>query len=95
MKGSRNAKGQLTISLEEIKKKNIVEASDYYKPGSIYLKCCGRERICFICFRLPGDGETGTLPGAFDGYGLFIRWMVWALLFPDVASDGRELLFVE
>ena len=30
MKRYRNAKGQLTISLEEIKKKNIVEASDYY-----------------------------------------------------------------
>ena len=60
MKRYRNAKGQLTISLEEIKKKNIVEASDYYKPGSIYLNAAHGG----ICLFASGSGRwrTGTLP---------------------------------
>ena len=61
MKRYRNAKGQLTISLEEIKKKTIVEASDYYKPGSIYLNAADGQRICLFASG-SGRWRTGTLP---------------------------------
>ena len=67
MKRYRNAKGQLTISLEEIKKKTIVEASDYYKPGSIYLNAAdGREYVYLL--PVPGDGELAVSYTHLDVY---------------------------
>ena len=93
MKRYRNAKGQLTISLEEIKKKNIVEASDYYKPGSIYLNAADCREYVYL-LPVPGDGELAHFQ-SFDGYNLFIPIDSLGAFLPDVASDGRELLFVE
>lgn len=93
MKRYRNEKGQLTISLEEIKKKTIIEASNYYKPGSIYLNVAdGREYV--YLFPVPGDGELAHFK-SFDGYNLFIPIDSLGTFLPDVASDGTELLFVE
>jgi len=93
MKRYRNEKGQLTISFEEIKKKTIVEASNYYKPGSVYLNAAdGREYVYLL--PMPGNGELAHFQ-SFDGYNLFIPIDSLGTFLPDVASDGRELLFVE
>ena len=80
MKRYRNAKGQLTISLEEIKKKNIVEASDYYKPGSIYLNAADGRKNMFICFRFR-EMENWHTSRASTATTYLFRSIVWALFF--------------
>ena len=93
MKRYRNEKGQLTISIEQIKKETAAEAANYYRPGSIYLnREDGREYV--YCTPEPGDGELAHFQ-SFDGYNLFIPLGSLGTFLPDVASEGSELIFVE
>ena len=90
MKRFRNANGTLMESLAAIKKKTLLEAMKYYKPGSIYLyKEDNREYVLI-------DLDNGlTQFQSFDGYNLFIPVASLGTFLPDVADEGRELIFVE
>lgn len=89
----RNAQGQLTMGLEQIKRETIFEAMDYYRSGKIYLfKEDGREYVCLPW--LPGDGELVHFQ-SFDGYELSIPLDTLGTFLPDVASEGNELILVE
>lgn len=89
----RNEKGQLAMSIEEVKRETATEAIEYYKPGSIYLNNAdGREYVYLI-----SESENGKLAHfqSFDGYNLFIPIDSLGTFLPDVASVGNELIFVE
>lgn len=93
MKRYRDENGNLTKSIEQVKKETAPEAMDYYKPGSIYLyKEDGREYV--YCIPEPGDGELVHFL-SFDGHHLFIPVECLGTFLPDVASEGKELIFVE
>ena len=90
MKRFRNANGTLMESLAAIKEKTLLEAMNYYKPGSIYLyKEDNRE---YVLINLD-DGLTQFQ--SFDGHNLFITVASLGTFLPDVADEGRELIFVE
>lgn len=93
MKRYRNENGQLTMTLDQIKKETAAEAASYYRPGSIYQSAAdGREYVYLL--PVPGDGELAHFQ-SFDGYNLFIPVDSLGTFLPDVASDGIELIFVE
>ena len=93
MKRYRNDQGNLIKSIEQIKKETVAEAMHYYKPGSIYLyKEDGQEYV--YCTPEPGDGELAHFL-SFDGRNLFIPVDSLGTFLPDVASEGKELTFVE
>ena len=93
MKRYRNEQGQLTKSIEAIKKETAIEAANYFRPGSIYLNHeDGREYIYLLL--VPGDGELAHFQ-SFDGFNLFIPVDSLGTFLPDVASVGSELIFIE
>ncbi len=93
MKRYRNEKGQLTMTLEQLKKETSAEAASYYRPGSIYQSAAdGREYVYLL--PAPGDGELAHFQ-SFDGYNLFIPVDSLGTFLPDIASEGNELFFVE
>lgn len=90
MKRFRNANGQLMESLAAIKEKTLLEAMNYYKPGSIYLyKEDNREYVLIDLDNVLAQFQS------FDGYNLFIPVASLGTFLPDVADEGRELIFVE
>lgn len=93
MKRYRNEKGQFTMSLDQVKKETVQEATNYYRPGSIYLN---REddRECVYLKPTPEDRELAHFQ-SFDGFNLFIPLKSLGTFLPDVASEGSELVFVE
>lgn len=93
MKRYRNENGELTISIEKIKKEASTEAANYYRSGSIY-KYNEDNREYVYCTPEPGDGELAHFQ-SFDGYNLFIPVDCLGSFLPDVASEGSELIFVE
>lgn len=93
MKRYRDENGKLIKSIDEIKKETATEATEYYRPGSIYINNeDGREYV--YCIPDPGDGELAHFQ-SFDGYNLFIPVDALGTFLPDVASAGKELVFVE
>ncbi len=93
MKRYRNENGQLTMTLDQIKKQTAAEAASYYRPGNIYQNAAdGREYVYLL--PVPGDGELAHFQ-SFDGYNLFIPVDSLGTFLPDVASEGKELIFVE
>ena len=89
MKKYRNENGQLTMTLEQLKKETSAEASTYYRPGSIYLSAeDGREYVYLL--PIPGDRELAHFQ-SFDGYNLFIPVDCLGTFLPDVANEGHEL----
>lgn len=93
MKRYRNENGQLTMTLDQIKKETAAEAASYYRPGNIYQNAAdGREYVYLL--PVPGDGELAHFQ-SFDGYNLFIPVDSLGTFLPDVASEGMELIFVE
>lgn len=91
MKRFRDKNGQLTKSIEAIKKRTQKEASNYYKPGHIYLNNeDGREYVLLM----PED-EICAHFKSFDGYNVFIPFDSLGTFLPDVADDGNEIIFVE
>ncbi len=93
MKRYRNENGQLTMTLDQIKKETAAEAASYYRPGSIYQNAQdGREYVYLL--PTPEDGELAHFQ-SFDGYNLFIPVDSLGTFLPDVASEGMELIFVE
>lgn len=93
MKRYRNENGQIVKPIEEIKKETASEAANYYRPGSIYLNN-EDDREYVYCIPEPGDGELAHFQ-SFDGYNLFIPLDALGTFLPDVASEGKELVFVE
>lgn len=93
MKKYRNENGQLTMTLDQIKKETAAEAASYYRPGSIYQN--GADGLEYV-YLIPtsGDGELAHFQ-SFDGYNLFIPVDSLGTFLPDVASEGNELFFVE
>lgn len=93
MKRYRNENGQLTMTIDQIKKETAAEAASYYRPSSIYQNAAdGREYVYLL--PVPGDGELAHFQ-SFDGYNLFIPVDSLGTFLPDVASEGMELIFVE
>lgn len=93
MKRFRNSNGQLTESIKSVKEKTLSEAMDYYRSGHIYLyKEDNREYV--YCVPESGDGELAHFM-SFDGYNLFVPVESLGTFLPDVADEGRELIFVE
>lgn len=93
MKRYRNENGQLTMTLDQIKKETAAEAASYYRPGNIYQNAAnGREYVYLN--PVSGDGELAHFQ-SFDGYNLFIPVDSLGTFLPDVASAGMELTFVE
>lgn len=93
MKRYRDEKGQLTMTLEQLKKETLAEAASYYRPGSIYQSAAdGREYVYLD--PVPGDEGLAHFQ-SFDGYNLFIPVDSLGTFLPDVASEGMELTFVE
>ena len=93
MKKIQKCKRSAYNQSQETKKKTIVEASDYYKPGSVCLNAADRPENMFICFPVPGDGELAHFQ--LDGYNLFVPIDSLGAFLPDVAAMARNLLFVE
>ena len=93
MKRYRNENGQLTMTLDQIKKETVAEADSYYRPGSIYQSAADSREYVYL-LPTPGDGELAHFQ-SFDGYNLFIPVDSLGTFLPDVASEGNELFFVE
>ena len=93
MKRYRNENGQLTMTLDQIKKETVAEAASYYRPGSIYQSTADDREYVYL-LPTPGDGELAHFQ-SFDGYNLFIPVDSLGTFLPDVASEGNELFFVE
>lgn len=90
MKRFRNANGTLMESLAAIKEKTLLEAMNYYMPGSIYLyKEDNREYVLIDLDNVLAQFQS------FDGYNLFVPVENLGTFLPDVADEGRELIFVE
>lgn len=86
MKRYRDAKGQLTASLDKVKRETAAEAAKYYHVGGIY--------FYFEDFReyvMIGSGPLAHFQSS-DGYNLFIPSDSLGTLLPDVASNGAELV---
>lgn len=93
MKRYRNENGQLTVTLDQIKKETAAEARNYYRPGNIYQNAeDGREYVYLL--PTPGDGELARFQ-SFDGYNMFIPVDSLGTFLPDVASEGYGLTLVE
>lgn len=93
MKRYRNENGQLTMTLDQIKKQTAAEAASYYRPGNIYQNAADGQEYVYL-LPVPGDGELAHFQ-SFDGYNLFIPVDSLGTFLPDVASEGKELIFVE
>ena len=90
MKRFRNVTGQLTESIKSIAEKTLSEAMDYYRIGHIYLyKEDNREYVLIDLDNVLAQFQS------FDGYNLFIPVASLGTFLPDVADEGRELIFVE
>jgi hypothetical protein len=85
----RNENGQLTMSIEQIKKETAAEAEIYYHVGGIYFYSADSREYVMI--------SAGPLAHfqSFDGFNLFVPSDSLGTHLPDVASDGMELAFVE
>lgn len=86
MKRYRNEQGQLTATLDQIKKETLEEAKAYYQFGKIYLFSKENREYVYI----EADEEL-THFESFDGYHLFIPNENLGTYLPDVASNGMEL----
>lgn len=93
MKRYRNENGQLTMTLDQIKKETAVEAANYYRPGNIYQSAADDREYVYLA-PTPEDSELAHFQ-SFDGYNLFIPVDSLGTFLPDVASKGKELIFVE
>ena len=89
MKRYRDENGQLTLSIDQIKKETAAEAAKYYHVGGLYFN--------FADFREYVMIEAGTLTHfqSFDGYNLFIPSDSLGTFLPDVATEGAELVATE
>lgn len=67
MKRYRNAKGELTRSIEEIEKETLAEARKYYRLGGIYLNNADKREYVLI-----ENDEILARFKSFEGYNLFI-----------------------
>lgn len=86
----RDEKGNLTISLEQLRKETEKEAAKYYIIGGIYHNAAdGREYVY-----ISNDGILSHLQ-SFDSFNLFISMESMGTFLPDVASEGMELTFIE
>lgn len=92
MKRFRNENGELTMSIDQIKKETRGEALDYYRPGKLYLNAKdGREYV----YLMPVPGDSGLAHfQSFDKYNLFIPVDSLGTFLPGVASEGMELALV-
>ena len=93
MKRYRNENGQLTMTLDQIKKETAAEAANYYRPGNIYQNAEDDREYVYLA-PTPEDGELAHFQ-SFDGYNLFIPVDSLGTFLPDVASKEMELIFVE
>lgn len=87
----RDENGKLTMSIEEIVRATFNEAMDYYRTGGIYLnKEDGEEYVLIL--RTP---ESLAHFQSFDNRNLFVPCDRLGTYLPDVADEGRELIWVE
>ena len=93
MKRYRNGKGQLAMTIEQIKKETAAEAANYYRSGCIYQNAEDDREYVYL-LPVPGDEELAHFQ-SFDGYNLFIPVDSLGTFLPDVASEGMELTFVK
>ena len=93
MKRYRNENGQLTMTLDQIKKETVAEAASYYRPGSIYQNAQNCREYVYL-LPTPEDGELAHFQ-SFDGYNLFIPVDSLGTFLPDVATEGNELFFIK
>ena len=93
MKRYRNENGQLTMTLDQIKKETAAEAARYYRPGNIYQNIeDGREYVYLV--PTPEGGELAHFQ-SFDGYNLFIPVDSLGTFLPDVASKGTDFCRID
>ena len=90
MKRYRDEKGQLTTSLEQIKKETAGEAAKYYHVGGLYFNFEDFREYVYIAI----CGELAHFK-SFDGFNLFIPVDSLGTFLPDVASKGAELVATE
>lgn len=90
MKRHRNEKGKLTRSIEEIEKETFAEAKKYYRLGGIYFNNADKREYVLI-----ENDEILAHFKSFEGYNLFVPAGSLGTFLPDVATEGKELLFVE
>lgn len=88
MKRFRNKNGELTMSIDQIKKETRGEALDYYRPGKIYLNAKDGREYVYI------TPDSLAHFQSFDGYNLFIPLDSLGTFLPGVASAGMELALV-
>ncbi len=90
MKRYRNEKGELTRGIKEIKKETFAEAKKYYRLGGIYFNNAdSREYVLIENDKILAHFKS------FEGHNLFIPLERLGTFLPDIATGGKELIFVE
>lgn len=87
MKKCRNEKGQLTSSIEAIKKETFVEAENYYQLGGSYFNNADDTEYVYI----ENDGVLSHFKSS-DNCHLFIPVSSLGTFLPDIATEGKELI---